>query len=52
MVLLNTYTLLVAMSLLRSVDSSQESFLLLYCLGEFPISYALKQVKEVSMNRL
>lgn len=51
MVLLNTYILLVAVSLLRSVNSSQDSFLL-YCLGEFATSYALKQVKEVSMNRL
>lgn len=52
MMLLNTYILLVAASLLSSVGSSQDSFLPVYCLGDFPSSYDLKQVRELSINGL
>lgn len=50
--LLNTYILLVAVSLLSSMGSSQDSFLPLYCFGEFSTSYDLKQVRELLVNGL
>jgi len=50
--LVNTYIFLVAVSLLSSMGSSQDSFLPLYCLGEFLTRYDLEEVRELSVNGL
>lgn len=52
MMLLSTYILLVAVSLLSRMGSLQDLLLPLYCLGEFPTSYDLKQVRELCVNGL